>query len=819
MSEQSAQATPPKRRLAFVGVVVMSVVGAACLSAAVYFGWLFHNLPPTSDIAAYRPPTATRVFAWDGTLIGEYSDQRRVYVPFDQMPPQLVNAFLAAEDRNFYHHGGVDVQGLGRALLKDVVNIARGKRLEGGSTITQQVAKNVVVGDESNIARKVKEAVIAGRLEHELTKDHILELYLNEIWLGYRSYGVAIASYNYFGKSLNQLTLPEMAYLAALPKGPDNYDPKDRKPQAMARRNWILDQMVETGAVTRAEAEVAKKTDLVVQPGPSRARYSYADFFVEEVRRNSLTLPFGKAMNRGGYYIRTTLDSSLQEMARNALMDGLEKYDRRHGWRGAALTLDPATNWRARALTQQPPSERTAWRAAMVESINGNDVRVQPAAAGQPGGLLAGEDVNWSRAGRGLKVGDIVFVEATDAGRFRLRQIPAVNGAMVAIDPHNGRVVAMVGGYSFSISSFNRATQAMRQPGSAFKPFVYATALENDFTPASVIMDGPITLKGANGEDWTPENYAHDFLGPLVMRKGLELSRNTMTVRLAQATGMRKVADNAVKFGIVDHMDPVLSMALGAGETTPLRLAGAYSMFINGGRRIDPHMVELVQDQNGKTLYRTDHRACPRCAAGFNGAESPRLPPEGVQVINPVTAYQINSMLQGVVQRGTAAAASSLGRPLGGKTGTTNEFRSAWFVGFTPDLVVATFIGFDDNRPLGSGEAGASAALPIFIDFMSHVPKDPPGHVFAPPREARFMMVNGIMEAFRPGTELKVDNLIESAVSETRTPEKAAVQFVTPDLTTLKPAAPPPPPAPKAAPPPPPPPPPKKAPDNLEGLY
>ncbi len=827
MSEQRAPAKPKRRRLALVGAAIMSMVAVAGVSAAAYFAWTFYSIPD-KDLASYRPATATRVFAWDGTLIGEYSDQRRVYVPYDQMPPQLVNAFLAAEDRNFFHHGGVDVSGLGRAMFKDVLNVAQGRRLEGGSTITQQVAKNILVGNDTTIARKVKEAVVAGRLEHQLSKQHILELYLNEIWLGYRSYGVAIAAYNYFGKSLNQLTLPECAYLAALPKGPDNYDPKDRKAQAISRRNWILDQMVETGAVTRADAEAAKKTDLVVQPGPSRARYSYADFFVEEVRRNSLTQTYGKAMNKGGYYIRTTLDSTLQEQARNALMNGLEKYDHRHGWRGATMTANPASAWRPKALTLPVPSERTGWRPAIVQSIAGADVRVQPAAEGAPAGALAPEDVGWAKAGKGLNVGDIIYVEAGDGGRYRLRQIPAVNGAMVAIDPHTGRVLAMVGGYSFSISKFNRATQAQRQPGSAFKPFVYATALEGDFTPASVILDGPITLKGANGADWTPENYGHDFLGPLVLRKGLELSRNTMTVRVAQATGMNKVAANAVKFGVVDHMEPVLAMALGAGETTPLRLAGAYSAFINGGRRIDPHMIEVVQDRDGKTIYRADKRKCDKCVAGFNGSESPRLTPEGVQVMDPITAYQINSMLQGVVQRGTAAAASSLGRPLGGKTGTTNEFRSAWFVGFTPDMVVATFIGFDDNRSLGSGETGAVAALPVFIDFMTHVPKDPPGHVFAPPPNAKFMLVNGIMEAFRPGTELHVDNLITPGDIDigAPTPKIVSPTFVTPDLSSVRPVtpqAPPAPPTPQAPPqpraPPPPPPPPKKVQDNLEGLY
>ena len=538
------------------------------------------------------------------------------------------------------------------------------------------------------------------------------------------------------------------------------------------------------------------------------------------MRRDALAR-FGNEMNKGGYYIRTTLDATLQVEARNALMAGLEKYDRRHGWRGATARADLSGDWRAAASAVKPPSERTAWRSAIVESVTGSDVRVMPAAEDSSPGYLAPEDVSWAKAGKGLNPGDIILVEMSETSRYRLRQVPAVNGAMVAVDPYTGRVLAMVGGYSFSLSSFNRATQAERQPGSSFKPFVYATALENDFTPASVILDGPITLKGANGEDWSPENYAHDFMGPLVMRKGLELSRNTMTVRLAQATGMRKVADNAVKFGITDHMEPVLAMALGAGETTPLRLTGAYSIFLNGGRRIDPHLIEVVQDRNGKTMFRADKRECKSCEAGFNGGASPRLPVNGTQVINPVTAYQINSMLQGVVQRGTAASANSLGRPLGGKTGTSNDFRSAWFVGFTPDLIVGVFIGFDDNRSLGNGEAGASAALPMFIDFMSHVPKDPNGRTFIPPREAKFMMVNGVMEAFRPGTELLIENVLggdETAATSIET-KATGPTVILPDVNLPRPDAPAPPTqqprviVPVA------PPPLKKAPDNLEGLY
>jgi penicillin-binding protein 1A len=744
---------PPERWVAVLGIGVLSVIAVAGFAIAIYAAVLFHDMPDAGDLVDYRPPTATRVYGWDGTLIGEFSKERRIFVPYDQMPPRLVQAFMAAEDRNFFHHSGVDVQGLGRAMLRNVVNVVRGRRLEGGSTITQQVAKNVLLTSDATLGRKLKEAILARRLEQTLTKDHILELYLNEIWLGYRSYGVAAAAYNYFGKSLDNLTLAEMAYLAAVPKGPDNYHPIRNKANAIARRNWILSQMAELGWVSRAEAEAAMKEDLVVQAAPTRAKYKDADYFVEEVRRRGLGT-MGERLTEGGYYMRTTLDSNLQTAARIALMNGLEQYDRRHGWRGAWGTTTGAAGWEAAALKKSPPSERRNWRAALVESVEGG-VRVRPAKDYGPGSLAA-EDVAWARAGKGLSPGDLVFVEPDEknAGVYRLRQVPLVNGALVAIEPNSGRVLAMVGGYSFSLSNFNRATQAMRQPGSAIKPFVYAAALEDDFTPASMVTDAQITLKGAvNGEDWTPENYNKKYYGSMPLRRGLELSRNAMTVRLAQGVGMRKVSDLAVRMGVTDDMAPVLAMALGAGETTPLKITGAYAAFANGGRRVDPHLIEIIEDREGKTLFRADKRDCPRCNAGFNGDESPRIAPGGRQVIDPVTAYQITSMLEGVVQRGTATQARVLGRPVAGKTGTTNEYRSAWFVGYTPQIVVGVFVGFDDNRSLGDGEVGGVASLPIFIDFMKAALKDVPPTEFKPPKQAKFAMVGGVREAFRPGTE------------------------------------------------------------------
>ena len=743
----------PTRWLAIVGVAVLSVIAVAGFAVAIYAAWLFHDMPDASQLVDYHPPTATRVYAWDGTLIGEFSKERRIFVPYDQMPDQLIHAFLAAEDHDFFQHGGVDPAGVLRAMGKDVINAIHGRRLEGGSTITQQVAKNVLLTNEATMGRKLKEAILADRLEKTLTKQHILELYLNEIWLGYRSYGVGAAAYNYFGKPLSDLDLAECAYLAALPKGPDNYQPVKDKAAAIARRNWILGQMVTFGWAKRDDAIKAMHEDLVVQQAPQRTRYRDADYFVEEVRQRAL-LTLGPKLSEGGYYMRTTLDPRLQTAARVALMQGLENYDHRHGWRGAWGHVDDSQGWRQQALERSPPSERRAWRAARVESAGGA-VHVT-LADGSGSGVLEDADVVWARATKGLHEGDLIFVEPSAPGRYNLRQVPEVNGALVAIEPRSGRTLAMVGGYSFSLSEFNRATQAMRQPGSAFKPIVYATALQNGYTPASKVVDGPISLPGAKqGEVWTPENYHKGYYGAQPLRRGLELSLNTMTVRLAMNVGMPKIVDNAKLFGVVDNMQPVLAMALGAGETTPFRLTAAYAPFVNGGHRINPHLIEEVEDRDGRPILDSDRRDCPSCSGDYSGAESPRLQPSGDVILDPITAYQITSMLEGVVQHGTAYQASSLGRPIGGKTGTTNDYRSAWFVGFTPDIIVGVFVGFDDNRSLGDNETGAVDAVPIFVSFMQDVLKGTPVRDFRAPANAKFAYVNGEREAFQPGTEPK----------------------------------------------------------------
>ncbi len=759
-----------ERWIVMAGVVLLGAIALAGLVVTIYAAWLFHDLPDAGELADYRPATATRVYAGDGTLIGEFSEERRIYVSYDQIPPVVVQAFLAAEDRNFFRHGGIDVSGLGRAMFKNLFNVVSGRRLEGGSTITQQVAKNILLTNESSLNRKLKEAVLASRLEGALPKEQILELYLNEIFLGYRSFGVASAAYNYFGKSLGQLTPDEAAFLAALPKGPNNYHPKRRPEAAKGRRDWVLGEMADNGFLTDVELTQALARPLTTQDAPRRAQYDDADFFVEEARRQAIARFGERPVNAGGLYLRTTLDPSLQSAARSALMTGLEAYDRRHGWRGPWGTTDFAAGWQSEAGKKTTPPERRAWRAAAVESVSGNTVRVRLATDDRSGTLIAA-DAAWANANRQLRRGDLIFVEPRN-GQFALKQIPAVNGALVAIDPHTGRVLAMVGGYSYALSSFNRATQAERQPGSAFKPFVYAAALEGDFTPASIVLDAPISFAGGpNGTRWTPENYSREFYGPQSLRRGLELSRNVMTVRLAQDVGMQNIVDLAEKMGVADDMPPNLSVSLGAGETTPLHLTAAYSAFVNGGRRVEPYLIEYVQDRTGETLWRADRRTCRECGRGFSGQESPRLPERGTQVIDPITAYQVSSMLEGVIQRGTAASARGLGRWVGGKTGTTNEYRSAWFVGFSSDIVVGVFIGFDDNRPLGRGETGATGPVPIFTDFMQTALKARPARPFVRPRNAVFRTVNGIEEAFRPGTERRREEEEERAPDTPRGPQ------------------------------------------------
>ncbi|MCC5996231.1 MAG: penicillin-binding protein 1A [Oceanicaulis sp.] len=775
--------------------VVLSIAGV--IAATIYVVRVTGDLPDYQQLAQYEPAIMSRVHAGDGLLIAEYAREHRVFVPIENIPPDVINAFLSAEDRNFYHHGGLDFTGIMRAAFSNISNYLRGRRLEGASTITQQVAKNFLLSSEQAVARKVQEMVLARRMERAFTKDRILELYLNEIYLGNRAYGVAAAALNYFDKSLDELELHEIAYLAALPKGPNNYHPVRRPEAAVGRRNWVLTRMAANDYISEARASEAAALPLEATTRLAGETYLAAEYFVEQVRREMFNRYGDAELYEGGLSIRTTLDTRMQLAARRALRDGLEAYDRRHGYRGPLTRLEDFDDWPARLDAIRAPADIDSdWRIALVLEVTDSE-----AVIGFPDrsrGRIPLYALRWARSpsrdsetsmprqgpaitrvGAVLELGDVVLVErltADDApnetvaeDHYGLRQIPEVNGAILAMDPFTGRVLAMVGGYSFAQSQFNRAVQARRQPGSAFKPFVYAAALDSGYTPVSIILDAPFVASGdAEIRFYRPTNYSNVFYGPSTLRRGLELSRNVMTVRLAQEMGMGPVRDYARRFGLYENMQPTLAMSLGAGEVTLVDLVGAYGALVNGGRRVAPAIVDRVQNREGRTIWLSDTRECPDCNAPEWSPDmgEPRLAALGEEAVDPVTAYQIVHMLEGAVARGTGTALRALGRPLAGKTGTTNEFRDAWFVGFSPDLVVGVYVGFDTPMPLGQGEAGGVLAAPIARDFLRPALEGYPVAAFRVPDGVSLAPVNretgepsalgrpgAILEAFRPGTE------------------------------------------------------------------
>ncbi len=665
-------------------------------------------------------------------------------------------------------------------------NLGSGRRPVGASTITQQVAKNFLLSADQTIDRKVKEAILSFRIEQTYSKDKILELYLNEIFFGMNAYGIAGAALTYFDKAVTELTIAETAYLAALPKGPSNYHPFRHTEAAIERRNWVIDRMVENGFVAKADGEEAKKQPLGVTGRRTGSSLFASDYFAEEVRRQIIEKYGDKALYEGGLSVRTSLDPQMQIVARKALQDGLITYDQRRGYRGPVTKIPVDGDWGVELAKVNGLSDVPEWKLAAVLAVSSSrvDIGLQPdkeaggkVVADRQTGVIAAKDMEWAfRSATGdrktakspegvLSTGDVVYVEKKEDGGYKLRQPPKVQGGLVAMDPHTGRVLAMVGGFSYAQSEFNRATQAMRQPGSSFKPFVYAAALDNGYTPASVIMDAPIEFV-AGGQVWRPQNYGGGSAGPSTLRLGIEKSRNLMTVRLANDMGMNLVAEYAERFGIYDKMNPVLAMSLGSGETTVLRMVSAYAVLANGGKQIKPTLIDRIQDRYGKTIFRHEERVCEGCNAnGWDGQEEPTVVDNREQVLDPMTAYQITSMMEGVVSRGTAAGKIKLDRPVAGKTGTTNDEKDAWFVGYTPDLVAGLYIGFDNPAPLGRGSTGGSMSAPIFNEFMqAAVVGTPPGK-FRLPEGMSLIPVNRktgmyategdpdtIIEAFKPGT-------------------------------------------------------------------
>jgi penicillin-binding protein 1A len=758
----------------FGTATLVGILGAA---VAGYVIWNYsQDLPDHAQLAKYEPPVTTRIHAADGTLLAEYARERRLYLPIQAVPKLLIAAYLSAEDKNFYKHGGVDPEGIARALVRGK---ASGGRQQGGSTITQQVAKNFFLSPEQSIDRKIKEALLAFRLESTFSKDKILELYLNQIYLGFGNYGVAAAALNYFGKSVHELTIAESAYLAALPKAPSTYHPINNRDAAISRRNYVIDRMADNGYISKEDATAARAEPLVVTFRQLSPNSYAAGFFAEEVRRDLAERYGSKKLYEGGLSVRSTLDPKLQIYARKALSDGLVRFDEAKGWRGATDKIPPSGDWGVQLAEVPTLTDVDPWRHAVVLSVSDTEAQIglQPAKVGgsveskRETGMITAESAKVfprKRLREALTAGDVVYVEPIDdkPGQYRLRQVPEISGAIVAMDPHTGRVKAMVGGFSFDKSEFNRATQALRQPGSSFKPIVYATALDNGYTPSSIILDEPIEIDQGNGEVWRPDNYDGKSTGPRTLRQGIERSKNLMTVRLARDLGMPLVAEYAKRFGVYDDMLPVLAMSLGAGETTVMRMVSAYSMLANGGRRIRPTLIDRIQDRWGATIYRHDERVCQDCASeGWHNQDEPRLIDKRERVIDPMSAYQIVSIMQGVIQRGTATILRSLNRTLAGKTGTTNDAKDVWFVGFSPDLAVGVYLGYDKPRSLGSHAAGGVYAAPVFRDFMKQALADKPNLSFRVPPGIKFIRVNaqtgqrtsagdpgGILEPFKPNT-------------------------------------------------------------------
>jgi penicillin-binding protein 1A len=771
----------------FAAGTILFIVGIAATA-----GLLWHfskDLPDYSQLQDYEPPVMTRVHAADGSLLAEYAKERRLYLPIQAIPRLVTNAFVAAEDKNFYQHPGVDIQGIMRAGFLYVENYGHGGHPQGASTITQQVAKNFLLTNEVSFERKIKEALLALRIERTYSKQKILELYLNEIYLGFGAYGVAAASLLYFDKSVHELTISEAAYLAALPKGPNNYNPFRHRDEAITRRNYVIERMVEDGYISAAEGAKAEKEALNVTARPTGAHIFAAEYFAEEVRRYLYDKYGEQKLYEGGLSVRTTLDPKLQVLARQTMTNGLVNFDENQGYRGAVATIDINGDWGIKLAEQKSLDDITPWHMAVVLQVDDQSARIGMQPDRDPGGAVVKErtygivpldGVKWAKAATGpakpiqhvnqvLSVGDVIYVSplGDQQGQYRLQQVPEISGAMVVMDPHTGRVLAMVGGFSFDQSQFNRATQALRQPGSSFKPIVYAAALDNGYTPSTIVMDAPIEIDmGQGGGIWKPENYGGKFFGPSTLRFGLEQSRNVMTVRLAQDVGMPLIAEYAKRFGVYDELPPYLSYALGAGETTVLRMVTAYSMFDNGGRRVIPTLIDRIQDRYGHTIYKHDQRDCQGCdAAKWDDNPEPTLVDKREQVIDPMTAYQITSLMEGVVQRGTATVVRDVGKPIAGKTGTTNDEKDVWFIGYSPDIVCGVYMGFDKPRHIGRLATGGHLAAPVVRDFLKVALADKPPIPFAVPPGIKLIRVDAhtgmravpgdpkvILEAFKPGT-------------------------------------------------------------------
>ena len=702
----------------FTGLVLLFI-----LSTLWYFS---SGLPDYKKLSNYQPPISTRVYSEDGKLIAEYALQKRLFVPYDSIPKIVINSFLSAEDKNFFQHPGIDAKGIVRATINNIKNIFQDKRLEGASTITQQVAKNFLLTNEVSLRRKVKEAILAFRIERAYSKERILELYLNQIYLGQGTYGIAAASLEYFDKSIKELDYNDAALLAALPKAPSKYNPYKYPKIAKFRRDLVLLNLKDNNFISKEKLNNLKKQGLKLKKRKIEI-VNEANSYTEEVRR-SVNENYGfEKLYSQGLSIRTPLNINYQIQALNSLRKGIEDYDRRHGWKGPISNKFKDKNW-SKKLDNIKLDPTLGWQIAEILEIDNYEIKINLIEKGNKkssSGSIKYNNLKWSLGKKDIKekfnVGDLIFVKK-EKNIYSLKQYPKVNGGIIVLDPYTGDVKALVGGFNFKSSEFNRVTQAKRQPGSAFKPIVYAAALENGFSPNSIILDAPfVESQGVGLKNWKPENYGKKFYGPTTFRKGIEYSRNLMTVRIAKILGINKILDLSKKLDIYEEIPELLSVSLGAAETSLINLTSAYAPFINGGKKIEPTLISRIQDRRGNTIFQVKNRECINCDKFVNqSSDYPKIENTNKQVISKETAYQMTSILRGAVERGTAKKLKSLSVPLAGKTGTTNDNFDAWFIGFSSNLIIGVYIGFDNPKTLGKFETGSKAALPIFKDFVQN---------------------------------------------------------------------------------------------------
>ncbi len=725
--------------------ILIFLTSGVLFSFALIIGilWVYSNkLPDYKFLKMYKPAVSSKLYSGGGELVSDFSSEKRIFVPHDSIPKIVINSFLSAEDKNFFYHPGVDAKGIVRATINNVSNIIYSKRLEGASTITQQVAKNFLLTNEVSINRKIKEAILAFRIERALSKERILELYLNQIYLGEGSYGIASASLEYFDKPISKLNYAEASLLAALPKAPSKYNPFKNADLAKHRRNLVIKNLLENSYIN--EEKYSELINSEIKLRKRKKKYlEDARYYVEDVRKYLVEKYGFNKIYKQGFTIKTPINLELQSIATQSLREGLEEYDKRKGWRGPILNKKITDKWN-KNLKKYKLEKTIGWDLAIVKKINKFSVEIETEKKNQ--GIIKYDDASWTKKelDKIFKIGDVVYVKNIKDNLYSLKQIPKANGGIVILNPYTGRVLAMSGGFSFKLSEFNRATQAFRQPGSAFKPFVYALALENKFTPSTLVLDAPVVLD--QGEDlkmWKPENYGKKFYGPSTIRTGLEKSRNLMTVRIAQEIGIDKIANFAKSLKIYDNPEELLSISLGSAETTLLKLTSAYSSFVNGGKLVEPIFLDRIQDSEGNTIFNSEKRFCKKCKEiSHLGKDVPKIEDNFIQIFSEETAYQITSMLEGAIQRGTGRKLKDLNLDLAGKTGTTNENTDAWFVGFTSNLVIGVYVGHDEPKTLGKYETGAKTALPIFKSFIKKSVKRSEARPFKVAKNIKFLVID-----------------------------------------------------------------------------